>query len=181
MARRSRQKGSLNFKNGFWSGRYLERTLGSKGQSKTTNRRVYLGTLEELPTEEDARRKLEPMVDAANFRYSGQMAKANQNVSVSDIGAAAELLVSADLIHQGYDVFRNLSPNGPIDLIAWKEGEFTTVQVKQRKNARYLLNIQTPCNVVALVNSAGKIFYVPSPQFHQANDIGPTNLNEMNN
>ena len=52
-------------------------------------------------------------------------------VSASDSGAAAELMVAADLIDRGFDVFRNLSPNGPIDLVVLAGGKLYRVQVKR--------------------------------------------------
>jgi len=38
-------------------------------------------------------------------------------------GAQSELIAAAWLMAMGYEVFRNLSPSGPVDLIAWKPGE----------------------------------------------------------
>jgi len=44
-------------------------------------------------------------------------------------GAAAELLVAARLMANGFQVFRNLSPNG-IDLLALKGGQVLRIEVK---------------------------------------------------
>lgn len=47
-------------------------------------------------------------------------------------GARAELLACGWLMAQGYEVFRNVSPAGPADMVVWKpgSGEFTAIQVK---------------------------------------------------
>lgn len=45
-------------------------------------------------------------------------------------GALAELKACSWLIEQGYEVFRNVSPEGPFDLIAVKPGETIYVDVK---------------------------------------------------
>lgn len=47
----------------------------------------------------------------------------------SNTGAAHELLVSADLMLKGYEVFRALSPDCPCDLAILKEGRLLRVQV----------------------------------------------------
>jgi hypothetical protein len=51
-------------------------------------------------------------------------------ISCGTKGARHELLVSADLMRQGFDVYRNLSPNGKTDLIAIKRSTILRVQVK---------------------------------------------------
>jgi hypothetical protein len=49
-------------------------------------------------------------------------------------GAHAELLASAWLLDRGYDVFRNVSPYGFIDLIGWKDGKFFPFDVKSNSS-----------------------------------------------
>ncbi len=56
-------------------------------------------------------------------------------ISSGDIGASYELLVSAELMQRGFDVFRNLSPNGPVDLVVYKDGKLLRVQVKGSPHA----------------------------------------------
>lgn len=48
------------------------------------------------------------------------------------LGAASELIAAAYLLQQGYEVFRNVSPTGPADLVIWSRetGEMTKVDVK---------------------------------------------------
>jgi Holliday junction resolvase-like predicted endonuclease len=59
----------------------------------------------------------------------------------SQKGAVSELKAAAWLIDQGYEVFRNLVPTGPADLVAFhpETGEFIAVDVKT-------LSIQTNSN-----------------------------------
>jgi Holliday junction resolvase-like predicted endonuclease len=45
-------------------------------------------------------------------------------------GDHAELLASAWLLEQGYEVFRNVSSTGPIDIVAIKPGEILQIDVK---------------------------------------------------
>lgn len=58
-----------------------------------------------------------------------------KRVSTSSSGAAAELLVCADLIDRGFEVFRNLSPNGAVDLLAILDRRIYRIQVKRGANA----------------------------------------------
>ena len=37
-------------------------------------------------------------------------------------GACSELIAAVWLLEQGFEVFRNVSPDGPADLVAWKRG-----------------------------------------------------------
>lgn len=55
-----------------------------------------------------------------------------KNLSCGGVGAVGELLVAADLMLKGYDVFRNLSPNGLADLVALKNDRVWRIQVKVR-------------------------------------------------
>lgn len=45
-------------------------------------------------------------------------------------GATAELKAQAWLLEQGYEVFRNVAQWGPADLVAFKEGKFSRIDVK---------------------------------------------------
>lgn len=45
-------------------------------------------------------------------------------------GAIAEYKASIWLLEQGYEVYRNVSPAGPVDLIAIKDGQVIEIDVK---------------------------------------------------
>jgi hypothetical protein len=75
-------------------------------------------------------------------------------VSSGDLGAAYELSVAADLIKRGFDVFRNLSPNGKADLLARKGNRTFTVQVK----SKYVVGCG--CDIFAAFNDGAITYYV---------------------
>lgn len=52
-------------------------------------------------------------------------------VPTSIAGSIAEHKATVWLLEQGYEVFRNVSPTGKVDLIATKDGEMTKVDVKK--------------------------------------------------
>jgi hypothetical protein len=49
----------------------------------------------------------------------------------SHCGAHNELLATVWLLKQGYDVFRNVSAHGPVDIVAMKDGGIALFDVKQ--------------------------------------------------
>jgi len=53
-------------------------------------------------------------------------------LSTGQIGAIAELLVSADLLAQGYEVFRSVSQAASCDLIALRGAQLLRVEVRTR-------------------------------------------------
>jgi predicted nucleic acid-binding Zn ribbon protein len=53
-------------------------------------------------------------------------------LSTGQVGAIAELLVSADLLAQGYEVFRAVSPAASCDLIALRGDQILRVEVRTR-------------------------------------------------
>ncbi len=54
-------------------------------------------------------------------------------------GCVSELLAAAWLLGQGYEVFRNVSAHGAIDIVAIKDGEVTLIDVKTAR-APYRFN-----------------------------------------
>ena len=49
-------------------------------------------------------------------------------------GAACELIVCADLIRKGYEVFRNVCGTGAADVIAVKDSRIIGIEVRQSKH-----------------------------------------------
>lgn len=84
-------------------------------------------------------------------------------------GAAGELFAALDLLKNGYHVFRNISPNGPFDLIAMKynklikievrSGMFTNTYKLNKRNDKYKLG--RDFDVYALVSYDGAVEYHP--------------------
>ena len=51
----------------------------------------------------------------------------------SEKGDIGELVVAADLISKGFNVFTPISSTSPFDLLVFKDGKYYRVQVKYRK------------------------------------------------
>lgn len=54
----------------------------------------------------------------------------DSNVDQASTGAIAELMVSADLMSMGFEVFRALSPSSSCDLIAIKNGKISRFEIR---------------------------------------------------
>jgi hypothetical protein len=74
----------------------------------------------------------------------------------SDVGAACELIVAADLLRRGFAVYRNVSQAGITDLVALKNGRVLRVQVKHHnggnRHERALNDVIATC--------PGAVFYL---------------------
>ena len=68
----------------------------------------------------------------------------------SQQGTASELLACAELIRQGYYVFRAIGPHSPFDLVAYRDGHCLRVEVKtvshRRQGEREYVGFATPAN-----------------------------------
>jgi hypothetical protein len=51
-------------------------------------------------------------------------------IGTGNLGALSELIASADLLRQGYEVFRAVSPSCSSDLVAIKDGKRLTIEVR---------------------------------------------------
>jgi hypothetical protein len=69
------------------------------------------------------------------------------------IGAVSELLASAFLLKQGYEVFRNVAPDGCADIVAFNKERLRKIDVKTTR-----------------LNNEGKIQLIPKAQ-----DVGKQN------
>lgn len=52
------------------------------------------------------------------------------NLSAGTVGALGELVVSADLMRRGYEVYRALSPASSCDVLALKDGQMFSIEVR---------------------------------------------------
>lgn len=70
-------------------------------------------------------------------------------------GAHAELIACSWLLENGYDVFRNVSQHGKIDLIGMKDGSVTFFDVKtnnrNKQGYRNYINVKPPTGVSFLL------------------------------
>ena len=53
------------------------------------------------------------------------------SLSTHKRGASAELLACAALVDAGFEVFRNVTPDGPIDIVVWDGETFYPIDVKR--------------------------------------------------
>jgi len=56
--------------------------------------------------------------------------KKRDHLNTSQIGTISELLVCANLLGQGFEVFRSVNPASPFDMVAFKDNELYKVEVK---------------------------------------------------
>jgi hypothetical protein len=74
-----------------------------------------------------------------------------------------ELIVAADLLARGYEVFKNVAVHGKVDLIAYKKGKCWTVQVRCKHfNFEGNRGVISPVNIVAIVLPSHRVIYTPS-------------------
>lgn len=66
----------------------------------------------------------------ANAKRIANTIKRVNVVERKHLGSYAEMLAAAWLLERGYEVFRNVSDRGPIDLVVVKDGQTTFVDVK---------------------------------------------------
>lgn len=66
----------------------------------------------------------------------------------SDIGTLAELRACQFLLESGLEVFRNLSPNGPADVVSFDPGilEFVAYDVKTGSRYKSVVGLSYTCN-----------------------------------
>lgn len=105
----------------------------------------------------------------AMAKYSSNVLKVDGVKLVgSKVGTIAELVVCADLIKRGYDVFRAVSPSSGADLVAIKNEnkvfvEVRTAQVSQSGKLSYPTNLN--CDYVnyfaCVIHKSNTITYIP--------------------
>lgn len=88
--------------------------------------------------------------------------------SSGTVGAIYELRIATDLMLKGWYIFRALSPNGPVDLVAIKEDKILRVQVRKARRYRRSGRIayRPPkdthsYDLLALCLSDGSTIYIP--------------------
>lgn len=100
-----------------------------------------------------------------NQRFNNQPTGFRHIIPPSTVGAISELLVGADLLRRGYEVFRALSPSCSCDLAILKNGKLLRVEVRTgRKNRRgnvVYANTTHRHDVMAVVVGKDQILYDP--------------------
>ncbi len=83
------------------------------------------------------------------------------------IGAISELVVAAELLRRGYDVFRNVAPTGKVDLVAMKQEKVVKVQVRTGRISPSTGTLNYPkqgisgCDVVAVAMCENVRYFTP--------------------
>lgn len=90
------------------------------------------------------------------------------NMNNIQMGAKSELIVSVDLLDNGYYVFRSVSPSSPFDLVCFKNGIHFKIEVKTGTSGVNSVNYTTNKNIkyadiIAVYNKDSKeIIYLSS-------------------
>lgn len=82
----------------------------------------------------------------------------------SSAGAASELIVCADLLWRGFEVFRSVEQHCSCDLLAMRAGQILRVEVKTANNNRGHVSIRRQAgqfDVLAIVIKGKQIIYRP--------------------
>lgn len=90
-----------------------------------------------------------------------------KHISTGTVGALGELLVSADLMKKGYEVYRALSPSSSCDVLILKNNKMNTVEIRTgyrstdgKKITTNRVNIKA--NILAtIIHSTNEIIYEP--------------------
>lgn len=156
---------------------------GSKRRKMT----MTLGRCDEM-TRPQARARLRELIlrtnkDASAIHSIGRESTAKipnevEKISGSKIGALVELLVCADLMAKGWDVYRATDPVCTCDLIAVRAGETIRLEVKTKAVRLDLRSKSGKFDVLALMDrESGVIRYLP---YHELGDLAHPNLDGPN-
>lgn len=92
----------------------------------------------------------------------------SKDVPSGTVGAIAELEVCSDLLKRGYSVFRSVSPSSNFDLIAFKDRQMISVEVRTGYFQRTNGNLMFPKNetdkaqyYAVVTHHDRKIYYIP--------------------
>jgi len=81
------------------------------------------------------------------------------------VGAIGELVVAADLLQRGYEVFRSLSPSASCDLAILKDGQLLRIEVRtgyQSAEKKLIVSNKNHRADVLAVNTNAGIIYIPT-------------------
>lgn len=80
--------------------------------------------------ERNRRNKARYAAEGRPYMKKGLVPSPFLHMVASDVGALAELVVSADLLKRGFHVFRAVSPAASCDLLVMRDGQIWRVEVK---------------------------------------------------
>lgn len=104
-----------------------------------------------------------------NRKYCGKLCRPAKQIarlaeiSVSTVGAVSELTVAIQLMNQGFEVYRNLSPNGSADLVIIRNGVNRSIEVRTSNtiNGKAYCSKVNRANILAMVIGDKIIFEPP--------------------
>ena len=159
--------------NPHWQGDWYIYQRMEDGSQRRKHRTANLGTLD-IP-EHIVRAKLLKIINGETLQSKALEAAGktppvfgrwvSSSTSNARLGAASELLVAADMLRLGYEVYRAFSPQAQCDLLAVKTGRVLRVEVKSVSFSRngapkyHLAKKIGKFDVMALVNRDGSIHY----------------------
>lgn len=137
-----RQKGLVRERCGSWIGRWRQKLPSGK----STHRSFTLGRIDAM-TKEEAQQRLNELIShdhrqtyaahailgGSNTKVSERISRLNRGVKAQAVGAAAEAVVTADLLMRGFEIFKAVHNGAGTDLLAVDGLKFYRVEVKAAK------------------------------------------------
>ncbi len=171
MRRKGTQKGSVRKKDGRWYGSFF--VYGKKGG--TVRREVALESDESI-TRDEARARILAIAQKHNQQISA-MSKMHPSVhspkvefcvpagtSPQSRGAIGELVVAADLLNRGYEIFKPFSSGATCDLLFVHEGKAIKVEVKSCTGTIRRVHVGRNLgkfDILAVVDRDMRVHYLP--------------------
>ena len=145
------------------------------GYGSRHRRSAVIGREDEM-TEKEARIKLRKIIVeeqslsgaayACGLSGRAKVELGDRTLKAGHLGAIAELIVAADLMHKGYDVYRPLSPMASCDLLGIYDQDIIRIEVKRAEvseDGRANCDVRRNAgkfDLLAIVATSGEIHYV---------------------
>jgi hypothetical protein len=100
-----------------------------------------------------------PKFDFGPVAKGKVMGKRERKKNTSRVGAVAELGCALDAVTKGFFVFRNVSPEGPVDLLFLKNNTVLRVQVKKGERVKEGIKALANSDALGLVDSFNRVRY----------------------
>ncbi len=109
---------------------------------------------------------------ARNYYTETYFINHHLNLNSGALGAVSELLVCADLISKGFQVFRSVAQSSDADILAERPGKIYRFEVRTGKysllgNVTYPSSNTKGKSVIAVTLSDRKIHYITNPEIHE--------------
>ena len=153
----------------------VRRKLQYQGGWLQLRRSAVIGREDEM-TEKEARIKLRKIIVeeqslsgaayACGLSGRAKVELGDRTLKAGHLGAIAELIVAADLMQKGYDVYRPLSPMASCDLLGIYDQDIIRIEVKRgevSENGRPNCDVRRNAgkfDLLAIVAASGEIHYV---------------------